>query len=137
MDYTQCTPTPRKNKHLSLTEWIKIEIMLQEGKTAYAIAKSMQRSINTILHEIRCGSVDQIKAGKKIRIYLADAGQALRFYEFYISRRYIKIGEIGAREATDWNSNRKNPSVFLRKDLVGFLSNRRWNQFSQIRWSHL
>lgn len=76
MDYIQCTPNPRKNKHLSLTERVKIELMLQEGKTAYAIAKALQRSINTILNEIRRGSVDQIKAGKKIRIYLADAGQA-------------------------------------------------------------
>ena len=76
MDYTQFTPNPRKNKHLTLTERIKIELMLREGKSAYAISKAMNRPINTILNEIRRGTVDQIKVGIRIRIYLADAGQA-------------------------------------------------------------
>ena len=76
MDYTQFTPNPRRNKHLTLTERIKIELMLREGKSAYAISKAMNRPINTILNEIRRGTVDQIKVGIRIRIYLADAGQA-------------------------------------------------------------
>ena len=76
MDYTQFTTNPRKNKHLTLTERVKIELMLRDNKSAYAISKAMNRPINTILNEIRRGTVDQIKAGKKIKIYLADAGQA-------------------------------------------------------------
>lgn len=76
MDNTQFTPNPRKNKHLTLTERVKIELMLKDGKTAYAISKALERPINTILNEIRRGTVDQIKAGKPIKIYLADAGQA-------------------------------------------------------------
>ena len=76
MDYTQFTPNPRKNKHLTLTERVKIELMLKDGKTSYAISKALERPINTILNEVRRGTVDQIKAGKTVRIYLADAGQA-------------------------------------------------------------
>ena len=76
MDYTQFTPNPRRNKHLTLTERVKIELMLNDGKTAYAISKALERPINTILNEIKRGTVDQIKVGKRIRIYLADAGQA-------------------------------------------------------------
>ena len=76
MDYTQFTPNPLKNKHLTLTERVKIELMLRDGKTAYAISKALERPINTISNEIGRGTVDQIKAGKRIRIYLADAGQA-------------------------------------------------------------
>ena len=76
MDYTQFTPNPRKNKHLSLTERVKIELMLTDGKSAYAIAKELTRPINTILNEIKRGTVDQIKVGKTVKIYLADAGQA-------------------------------------------------------------
>ena len=76
MDTTQFTPHPRKNKHLTLTERVKIELMLKDGKTAYAISKVLERPINTVLNEIRRGTVDQIKVGNTIRIYLADAGQA-------------------------------------------------------------
>ena len=76
MDYTQFTPNPLKNKHLTLTERVKIELMLKDGKTAYAISKALERPINTVLNEIRRGTVDQIKVGNTIGIYLADAGQA-------------------------------------------------------------
>lgn len=51
--------------------------MLKEGKTAYAISKVLERPINTILNEIRRGTVEQKKICKIIRIYLADAGQAI------------------------------------------------------------
>ena len=51
--------------------------MLRDGKTAYAISKALERPINTISNEIERGTVDQIKAGKRIRIYLADAGKRL------------------------------------------------------------
>lgn len=76
MDYLQFTSTSRKNKHLTLTERVKIELLLQEGKTAYAISKVLERPINTVLNEIRRGTVDQIKGGKRISIYFADAGQS-------------------------------------------------------------
>ena len=49
MDYTQFTPNTLKNKHLTLTERVKIELMLKGGMTAYAISKALERPINTIL----------------------------------------------------------------------------------------
>jgi IS30 family transposase len=76
MDHSQFTPNPRKNKHLSFKERIKIELLADEGKTAYAIAKLLNRPINTITNELRRGTVDQIKQGKFVKIYYADTGQA-------------------------------------------------------------
>jgi IS30 family transposase len=76
MDYTQFTSNPRKNKHLTLTERVKIELMTNDGKTPYVISKALNRPINTILGELKRGTVDQIKVGKTLKIYLADAGQA-------------------------------------------------------------
>jgi IS30 family transposase len=76
MDYTQFTPNPRKNKHLSFKERIRIELLAGEGKTAYAIAKLLNRPINTITNELKRGTVDQIKQGKHVQMYYADAGQA-------------------------------------------------------------
>ena len=75
MDHSQSTPNPRKNKHLSLTERVKIELLSNEGKTPYAIAKRLDRPINTILNELKRGKVDQIKQGKHVRCYYADTGQ--------------------------------------------------------------
>ena len=76
MDHSQFTPNPRKNKHLSFKERVKIELLVDEGKTAYAIANLLNRPINTITNELRRGTVDQIKQGKFVKIYYADAGQA-------------------------------------------------------------
>ncbi|MGI6734075.1 MAG: transposase [Anaerovoracaceae bacterium] len=76
MDHSQFTPNPRKNKHLSFKERVKIELLAGEGKTAYAIAKLLNRPINTITNELRRGTVEQIKQGKFVKIYYADAGQA-------------------------------------------------------------
>jgi IS30 family transposase len=76
MDHSQFTPNPRKNKHLSFKERVKIELLADQGKTAYAIAKLLNRPINTITNELRRGTVDQIKQGKFVKIYYADAGQA-------------------------------------------------------------
>jgi IS30 family transposase len=76
MDHSQFTPNPRKNKHLSFKERVKIELLADEGKTAYAIAKLLNQPINTITNELRRGTVDQIKQGKVVKIYYADAGQA-------------------------------------------------------------
>ena len=64
------------SKHLSFKERVKIELLADEGKTAYAIAKLLNRPINTITNELRRGTVDQIKQGKLVKIYYADAGQA-------------------------------------------------------------
>ena len=76
MDYPQYTPNPRKNKHLSLTERVKIELLTNEGKTPYAISKILGRPINTVLNELRRGTVEQIKLNKRVMIYYADSGQA-------------------------------------------------------------
>lgn len=59
-----------------MTERVKIELMLKDKKTFYAISKALARPINTILNEIKRGTVTQIKDGKPISVYLADAGQA-------------------------------------------------------------
>ena len=76
MDYTQFKPNLIKNKHPTLTEQVKIELMLKDGKTASAISKAQERPINTILNEIRpVGTINRIKVCIRIKIYLADAGQ--------------------------------------------------------------
>lgn len=51
-------------------------MLTNEGKSPYAIFKIMERPINTILNELRRGSVDQLKQGKLVKIYYADAEQA-------------------------------------------------------------
>jgi|GEM_PF-2974320 len=71
MDYIQFTPNTLKNKTLTLTERVKIAMRLKDGKAAYAISKTLERPINTILNEIRRSTVDQIKVGKTIKVYLA------------------------------------------------------------------
>ena len=76
MDQPKYTPNPRKNKHLSFKERVKIEVLLSESKSAYAIAKVLDRPINTILNELRRGTVEQIKNGRLVKIYFADTGQA-------------------------------------------------------------
>ncbi len=76
MDYPQFTTNLRKNKHLTLTDRVKIELLTNDGLSAYAIAKSLERPINTILNELRRGTVAQIKAGKTVKRYFADVGQA-------------------------------------------------------------
>lgn len=46
MDKKQSTPNPLKNKHLTITERIIIELMLKGGKTSYGISKALERPIN-------------------------------------------------------------------------------------------
>ena len=77
MDYTNYTTDSRKHKHLNLQERTIIELRLKDGYSAYKIAKELHRPINTILNEIRRGTVPQIKNNRKLQIYLADAGQAI------------------------------------------------------------
>lgn len=77
MDYPNYTTNSRKHKHLNFEERMTIQIRLREGYTPYKIAKELQRSLNTILNEIRRGTVPQIKQKKTTNIYLADAGNAI------------------------------------------------------------
>ena len=77
MDYTNYTTDSRKHKHLNIQERTIIELRLKDGYSAYKIAKELQRPINTILNEIRRGTVPQIKNNHKIQLYFADAGQAI------------------------------------------------------------
>lgn len=77
MEYTNYTTDSRKHKHLNIQERTIIEIRIKDGCSAYKIAKELHRPINTILNEIRRGTVLQIKNKRKIELYLADAGQAI------------------------------------------------------------
>ena len=76
MDTTNYITESRKHKHLDFEERMTIQIRLKDGYSAYNIAKELNRPINTVLNEIRRGSVDQIKQNQLVKIYLADAGQA-------------------------------------------------------------
>jgi IS30 family transposase len=77
MEYTNYTTDSRKHKHLNIQERTIIELRIKDGCSAYKIAKELHRPINTILNEIRRGTVPQIKNKRKIELYLADAGQAI------------------------------------------------------------
>ena len=77
MDNNNTNTNTRKNKHLSSKERTIIEIKLEEGLSAYKIAKYLQRPINTILNEIKRGTTTQIKQGKKVQVYLAETGEAV------------------------------------------------------------
>ena len=50
-----------KYKHLSFKERAKIELLIQQGHSAYAIAKILGRASITIRNEIKRGTVEQIK----------------------------------------------------------------------------
>ena len=75
MDHNNSITNPRKNKHLNFEERMIIQIRLKDGFSAYKIAKELSRPINTILNEIKRGTVEQIKAGKRVFIYYADTAQ--------------------------------------------------------------
>ncbi len=79
MDYPNHNTKPRKNKHLNLSERSKIEVLLEEGYSAYQIAKRLGRAQNTILNEIKRGSTLQRKGNKVVTIYYPDLAQ--RNYE--------------------------------------------------------
>ena len=76
MDNNNFTTESRKHKHLNFEERLTIQLRLKDGYTPYRIAKELNRPINTVLNEIRRGTVDQIKINQRVKIYLADAGQA-------------------------------------------------------------
>ena len=77
MDYTNYTTDSRKHKHLNLQERTIIELRLKDGYSAYKISKELQRPINTILNEIRHGTVPKINTNHMIQLFFADAGQAI------------------------------------------------------------
>jgi IS30 family transposase len=75
MDYPHHTPDSRKNKHLNAYERGQIELLNNQGLSPYAIGKVLGRAANTIRNELRRGTRHQIRARKKITVYLPDAGQ--------------------------------------------------------------
>jgi IS30 family transposase len=77
MDYTNNNTQSRKNKHLNYEERMRIQIRLNDGFTPYKIAKELGRPINTVLNEIKRGTVTQIQQGKEVKTYFADTGEAV------------------------------------------------------------
>jgi IS30 family transposase len=75
MDYPHHTPDSRKNKHLNAYERGQIELLYNQGLSPYAIGKVLGRAANTIRNELRRGTRLQIRARKKMTVYLPDAGQ--------------------------------------------------------------
>ena len=74
MDYNKNTTNSKKNKHLTFQERCFIEIRLKDKWSAYKIAKVINRPINTVLNEIRRGTVIQIKLGNKVDRYFDEVG---------------------------------------------------------------
>ncbi len=54
-----------------------IELRLNDGFSTYKIAKELNRSINTILNEIRSGTTTQIKQGNYVKVYFVDTGKVI------------------------------------------------------------
>lgn len=76
MDTTNYITESRKHKHLNFQERLTIQLRLKDGYTPYLIAKELNRPINTVLNEMKRGTVDQIRQNQPVKIYIADAGQA-------------------------------------------------------------
>ncbi len=53
MDYQNHNTESRKNKHLNMKYRMIVEIRLRDGFYSYKIAKELNKSINTVLNEIR------------------------------------------------------------------------------------
>ena len=69
--------TKKKNfKHLSEYERGEIYAMIKLGCSISSIARHLNRSRTTIYNELKRGSVEQIKNGRKVIVYYPDAGQA-------------------------------------------------------------
>jgi len=124
MDHPQYTPNPRKNKHLTFTERVKIEIMTGEGKSAYSIAKVLNRPINTVINEIRRGTVDQIKKGTRVHKNKKKLGDSIETRPSQVATReefgHWEIDTvIGSRSKEDESLlvmvERKDRNVLIRK----------------------
>ena len=74
MDYNKNTTNSKKNKHLTFQERCFIEIRLKDKWSPYKISKVINRPINTVLNEIRRGTVTQIKLGQKVNKYFVSVG---------------------------------------------------------------
>lgn len=59
---------------MNFKERTTIEIRVNDGMSAYKIAKELGRPINIIINEIKRGTVKQIKQNRSVEMYLADAG---------------------------------------------------------------
>ena len=70
MDQQDNNIKSRKNKHLNFEERIIIQIRLQDGYTPYKIAKELNRSINTILNEIRRGQLHKLSKANTLKCIL-------------------------------------------------------------------
>ena len=69
--------TEKRNfKHLSEYERGEIYAMIKLGCSISSIARHLKRSRTTIYNELKRGSVEQIKNGRKVIVYYPDAGQA-------------------------------------------------------------
>lgn len=77
MEYFNDTPICRRNKHLNQFERSKIQILTSLGYSPYAIAKMINRAPNTVRNELKRGTVPQIKSGRIISSYFAEAGQSI------------------------------------------------------------
>ncbi|TRW28349.1 helix-turn-helix domain-containing protein [Criibacterium bergeronii] len=93
MDSNNSTTKIRPYKHLSFKQRVYIEIRLKDGVKPCGIAKELCRAKNTILNEVRRGTVPQKKQGKVINVYLADAGQAIYDNNRKSSRPSLKIAK--------------------------------------------
>lgn len=111
MDLTHSTTKQRQYTHLSYQERVILEVRLKDGLTPSAIARELGRAKNTVRNEIARGRVTQIKQGKFVQIYLADAGQ----------HRYEK--------------NRKACRPALKKDMCKEFMNFVTEQFGKKGWS--
>jgi IS30 family transposase len=79
MDHPNSITSHEKNTHLQYNHRVIIELRLKDGYSAYKIGKELGCAANTVRNEIKKGTVDQIKQGRLVKIYYADAGQ--RVYE--------------------------------------------------------
>ncbi|MDZ4956900.1 IS30 family transposase [Clostridium perfringens] len=111
MDTKNNTTNTKKNKHLTFQERCFIEIRLKDKWSAYKIAKVINRPINTVLNEIRRGTVTQVKFGQKVDRYFANVGERV------------------------YNTNRSNCKskykLFKCKDFLNFVN----EKVSKDKWS--
>jgi len=75
MDHPNSITEHRKNTHLQYNHRVIIELRLKDGHSAYKIAKELGCAANTVRNEIKKGTVEQIKQGRIVKFYYADAGQ--------------------------------------------------------------
>lgn len=99
MDYPNNTTNLRKYKHLTFEERMTIQIRLKDGYSPYKIAKELGRASNTIRNEIARGTVTQIIQGRKVDLYLADAGETI-----YLQNRKYCCPKIKRLSCTDFIS---------------------------------